>query len=332
MRTWILAAAVGVVAACALLVVTEHQSVRVLRAASRHEQLVHLVVRSDRTSAYGLRVIDATYLSPYGRAMDVKLFAPRRHGRRLPFVWRFAPSFWARAPKCQPFTRGQPARWGFVYACVSIDDRTGRRGDHAFGDPRALREALRLRAAVEQVVHAQPTQEVLLGSSASSVDALDAIGIEPRRFQAAIIFDSPANLAARYWDLSKGPQAHTRPEYGGPPTGARRSEYINRSPIARVRSLSRTTTDLHFYLSRTDPVACDPQQMPLFLRLLAHDRGRPVPVMVGAWRHGTGWSRYAAYELRRLGIAPHSAPVSIPDFHLVGAGAESRVGCSPALH
>ena len=332
MRNVVIAIVLGLSAIAAVLVVTEHHAVRDLRAASRHEPMVRVSVRSDRTWSNGLRIIDATYRSPYGRAMDLKILAPHHHGRALPFVWRFAPSFWARAPRCQPFTQSQPARWGFVYACVSIDDRTGWKGDHAFGDPRSLREALRLRATVEHLVHAQASQEVVIGSSASSVDALDAIGIEPRRFRAAIIFDSPSNLAARYWDLSHGPRSHTTPEYGGPPTGVRRAAYVNRSPMARLPTLAASSTELRFYLSRTDPVACDPQQMPTFLRLLAGDRGAPVPVMVGGWQHGRGWSRYAGYELRRLGIAPRAASVRLPDFHLVGDGAARQIGCARTLH
>ncbi|MGI9117789.1 MAG: hypothetical protein ACR2JV_09195 [Gaiellales bacterium] len=321
----------GLLAIAVLAVATERGSVRELRAASRHEPVVGARVRGDRTRSDGLRVIDATYRSPYGRPMDIKVYAPARHRGALPFVWRFAPSFWQQAPRCQPFTRGQPARWGFVYACVGVDDRTGWAGDHAFGDPRALREALRLRATVEQLVRARASEELVIGSSASSVDALDAVGIEPRRFSAAIIFDSPANLAARYWDLSSVPRAHTTPEYGGPPTGPRRRSYIDRSPIARVRTLATSPTEFRFYLSRTDAVACDPQQMPRFLHLLARDRHRAVPVMVGAWQHGTGWTYYAGYEMQRLGIAPPTVPVAPPEVHRVTASPTSRVGCSSAL-
>ena len=314
------------------VVLAEHTSVGDVRAANKHEPLVHAQIVHDRTRGNGLRIVDATYVSPYGRRMQIKVLAPRAPGRTLPFVWRFAPSFWARAPRCQPFTRSEPARWHFVYVCVSIDDRSGRVGDHAFGDPKALREALRLRGAIEQIVKAEASKEIIIGSSASSVDALDAVGIEPHRFQTAVIFDSPTNLAARYWDLSKGPRKHTVVEYGGPPTGSRRGAYLNRSPIARLKPLAATSTDLRFYMSRTDQVACDPQQMPVFLHLLARDRGTNIPVMMGTWQHGLGWSDYAAYEMRRLGIAPATTPVNVPEVRIVRDGGSEHFGCSLTLH
>ena len=47
------------------VVLAEHTSVGDVRAANKHEPLVHAQIVHDRTWGNGLRIVDATYVSPY---------------------------------------------------------------------------------------------------------------------------------------------------------------------------------------------------------------------------------------------------------------------------
>lgn len=282
----------------------------------------------DSTAFSGLRTVQATYHTRYGHDVPLRVLLPIFTPGRLPWVWRLSPVFWMRTgDSCQPFTDAQPARWHFVYVCAAIDTRSGDDGDHAYGDPEAIVDALQLRRVLPELLGTQPTTHTVLGSSASSVNALNAVALAPKLFKTALIFDAPVDLAARYWQLTPAQKRRTTLDYGGPPVGALKRAYADRSPVAHIPELAASPTDLRFFLSRHDTISCTPRQLPRLLALLAQPRerqGRPLGVALGEWRHGSAWQTYTPFELQRIGIAPAALVTEPVSMEKVTAETTSR--------
>jgi hypothetical protein len=142
----------------------------------------------------------------------------------------------------------------------------------------------------------------------------------PHLLAGAAAFDSPTNMAARYWafgDLPMGRdlQQLARNEIGGTPWSDPRG-YALRSPIDSARKIAFSGVPLQIWWSTRDRTVVDGQgeSGQLYRTVKRLNPDAPVSEFVGRWAHTTEMKSggYLPYSLSLFGlIPPRSGPAPV---------------------
>ncbi len=226
-----------------------------------------------------------------------------------------------------PHGRGVPAidnvrNWGNLprygrFALVCPEGQGRRLTLYSWGDPAEIDDLSRMPGILREALpwlQIDTRRIYAFGSSMGGQETLLLAAEYPQLLAGAAAFDSPTNMAARYFAFPEirfglHIQALARLEFGGTPWQVPRA-YAIRSPIDWARPLAFSGVPLQIWWSRKDRVVVNQAQQSgaLYRAIKRLNPRAPVVEFVGSWNHSAEFraTRRLPRALRLFGFFPPS--------------------------